>query len=203
MTDQERRSEILKAEAAVRLLVEELARVKQTHLDADSVARTLATAKAALEQTTAANQQAVQRGTEEAVRRLAGAQGLLEEVLRANQGAVQAIETCAREARASLKEASDQLEALESRLASGVRELRGTIQHVDELAPLLQKTVEQSLGGVLKEMGSLRDEHATASETSRRKTGSLGRLIIIALVLALISVGSSTACLLLILMRKG
>jgi hypothetical protein len=203
MTDQDRRSEILKAEAAVRLLAEELARVKQTHLAAEKVARSLATAQAALEQSAGASQTAVQRVTEEAFNRLAATQVLLEQSHRANQGAVQAVEACAREARASLEAARSRLEAVESQVRQRSNELRTTVERIDGLAPLLQNTVEQSMSGMLKEMESLRCEHGSAAEASRRRMASVGRLIIALVVLALLSIGGTVACLILLLIRSG
>jgi hypothetical protein len=203
MTDQDRRAEILKAEAAVRLLAEELSRAKQTHLEAEKVARSLATAQATLEQSAGASQTAVQRVTEEAFNRLAATQVLLEQSLRGNQAAIQAVEGCAKDAQASLQDARDRLETLEKQVATRIRELRTAVEHLDGLASLVQKTVEQRMADVEKEIGALRYEHAAASETSQRKMRSMGRVIVVLVILAVLSVGSSIGCLLAVLIWKG
>jgi hypothetical protein len=230
MIDQDRRMEILKAEEAVRLLAEELARVKQSHLAADKLSRTLAAAQAALEKSATENQKAVQLAVEEASRRLATAQATLEKSVganqnavqlaaadashhlatahsaldqseRANQRAVQAVEFCAREARATLQDARKHLETLVSEVATGLRELRTNVENLGALPPLLQRTLEQGLGGILRGMDSLRREHEQLAEKPRVQLLGLRRLTVALLLLSLLSVGSSITGLVLLLIR--
>ncbi len=201
MTDQDRRQEILKAEEAVRLLAKELWQVNQSQAAVEKVTRSLSVAQTALEQSTAANQNAVQMAAQDVSRRLAAAQSALEQSDRANQRAVQSLESCAREARASLQEARNQLEAVETDLGAGIRELRAAAGRLDELPAALEKCLAQGLGGVLNGIDALRREHERLAEKPRQQLLSIRRLAVTLVLLTVFSVGNTVACLILLLMR--
>jgi hypothetical protein len=201
MIDEDRRKEILKAEEAVRLLAQELWRVNQSQAVVEKITRSLAVAQAALEESTASNQNAVEVAASDFSRRVVAAQTALEESERANLLAVQAVEQCAKEARASLKDARAQLEAVENQVGRGIRELRAAGEPLTELPALLEKTLEQRLAGVLKGMDSMRREQEQDVEKRRQELTSIRRLTVALILLSLLSIGSSVACLVLLLYR--
>jgi hypothetical protein len=83
----------------------------------------------------------------------------------------------------------------------GIRDLRATYEHLDGLPPLLKKIIEQGLGGILTGMDSLRREHEQLAVTPRRQLLSIHRLTVTLVILGLLSIGSSVACLILLLIR--
>jgi len=111
------------------------------------------------------------------------------------------VETSARDARVARQDARKNLETLENQIATGIRELRSAFEHLDGLPALLQKTLEQGLGGILKGMDSLRREHEQLAEKPRRRLEGMHRLVVMLLVLSCLSAGTSVVCLILLLVR--